>query len=110
MRLLLMGITLVLLSACRTQEPQHPTLDEYLALYIDTQITDLTDIWQYRIGVDVVISADNNILVTMTASNGESPMSEDAMKEYETSARNIIEGILLEYRLTGRYKVEVQFI
>ena len=110
MKHLLIITSFLLLVGCSSQQASIPDVNNWLSVYIDNEITNLTDIWEQRVGVAVVVSADNQVIITMTSANDEPPISESAMREYERSAENIANDILIQYGLQKEYKVGAQFI
>lgn len=96
-------------SAADWNAQYSPTRKEWLELSLSRQITRVTDLWERRIGVVVVVfPKEESIAVVLTASNGQENLSSTVCANYTSIIRKIADDHIKQYGWAKGVKVEIR--
>ena len=91
--------------------PYTPTRAEWLRVYLGECIRTWTDAWALRVGVNVFVKNDDQqIIVTLTAANGEKQPEQHVRDGYVSSVTGFVRGALEHYPWAKGLKIVVQFV
>lgn len=103
----------------KIQTSQYPAQDEWLQVYISYRIHEMTDLWQRRVVVNVVIRSQDadgkplvpkEMIIIMTSANGQEPVTQIAKDAYTQTAESTAKSILEDYGIAREHRLTVQFI
>lgn len=111
---LIVVVTALLLASSATSAVDwstqySPTRKEWLELSLFKRITEVTDLWEKRIGVGVVVfPKEETIAIVLTASNGQENFSPTVCTNYTDIIRKIADDHIKQYGWAKVAKVEIR--
>lgn len=88
-----------------------PTRKEWLELSLFKRITEVTDLWEKRIGVGVVVfPKEETIAIVLTTSNGQGNFSPTVCSNYTGIIRMIADDHIKQYGWAKGAKVEIRCV
>lgn len=86
-----------------------PTRKEWLELSLSKRITEVTDLWEKRIGVGVVVfPKEETIAIVLAASNGQEDFSSTVCANYAGIVRKIADDHIKQYGWAKGVKIEIR--
>jgi len=86
-----------------------PTRKEWLELSLSKQIIEVTNLWEKRIGVNVVVfQKEETIAIVLDTSNGQADFSPTVCANYAGMVRKIADDHIKQYGWAKGVKVEVR--
>jgi translation initiation factor 2B subunit (eIF-2B alpha/beta/delta family) len=108
---IILGLILLICGSCTNVANKHPTKEEWLEVYLTHKIKQQIDSWQQRVAVIVAISPkDQEIVVTLTSSNGQEEIAQSAKNAYIHDVEVFAKTILETYDWAKNYKLTIQYI
>jgi len=90
--------------------PYAPTRAEWLQLALNTQITQVTDLWQRRVGVVVgVFPKDKYVAIVISSSNGQAEPSEQEKATYVRQIASIANITTSSFEWAKDIRISVKF-
>jgi hypothetical protein len=106
-----LGLSNSIVSAADWNTQYTPTRKEWLELSLFKKIIEVTDLWEKRIGVQVVVfPKEETIAIVLTASNGQEQLSQTVCVNYKEIIRMIVDEHIKQYDWEKGTKVEINCV
>jgi hypothetical protein len=106
-----LGLSNGIVNAVDWNKQHTPTRKEWLELSLFKKIIEVTDLWEKRIGVEVVVfPKEETIAIVLTASNGQEKLSPTVCVNYKDIIRMIVDGHIKQYDWAKGTKIEINCV